>query len=62
MQRVEVVSPVGFGQVPIGIVQIPLPTRRAELGHQAGTNIVIVKVAADAKLGHVDFVGPKDLA
>ena len=34
----------------------------AKLCHQSGANVVVVEVAADAELGHVDFVRPKDLA
>ena len=68
------VTAVRFREVAIGIVQIPLALRRtgviawrrrgihAELRHEPGANVVVVKIAADAKLLQLDFVGAKQFA
>ncbi len=74
VHRVEVVAAVSFGQVAVGISQIPLAARRAgvvarcgfriqsELRHHASAHIVVVKIAANAKLRELHFVGAKDFA
>src|SRR6266850_7925909 len=74
MQGVEVVTAVRFGEITIGVVQIPLATRRAgivarrglriqtKLRHQTRANIIIMKVATDAELRYLDFIGPENLA
>src|SRR6266850_6016552 len=74
MQGVEMVATVRFGEITIGVVQIPLATRRAgivarrglriqtKLRHQTRANIIIMKVATDAELRYLDFIGPENLA
>ena len=72
--HVEVVAAVSFRKIAVGIVKIPLAARGAgviarrglgiqtELRHHPRSNIVIVKIAADAQLGHVHFIGSENLA
>src|SRR5258707_541026 len=74
MQCVEVVAAVSLRYIPVRIVELPLTARRAgivarrclrvqtELGHQAGTHIVIVKVASYTELRQLHFAVPEDLA
>ena len=74
MHPVNVVAAVRFRKIAIRIGQVPLalriaaivPDRRrgilAELGHEAGAYVIPVKVAADAELLQLDFVGPEELA
>ena len=74
VQRVNVIAAVGFCQVAVRIVDIPLSLGvtgviahgrcgvHAKLGHESGANVVVVEVAAEAELLQLDFVGAKELA
>src|SRR5208283_3817859 len=74
VQRVDVITAIGFGEVAIGIGDIPLPFGiagviadggrgiHAELGHEAGAHVVVMEIAAEAGLFQLDFVGAKQFA
>ena len=74
MQRVDVVSTVGFRNVAISIGKVPLSTRgagviarrgrgiHAKLRHQPAANVVVMKIAAHAELRHLDFIRPEYFA
>src|SRR5260370_7033862 len=63
---------VGFCQVPVRFVDIPLSLGvtgvvahrgrgvHAKLGHEASANIVVVKISAEAELFQLDFFRAKD--
>src|ERR1039458_10163689 len=65
---------VGLGDITIGVRQIPLPARiagvvprrglgiQAKLRHQPRPHVVIVKVAANAKMRDTDLVRSEYLA
>ena len=71
---VEVIAAVRLRQVAVCIVEIPLAAggagvvaRRglrihAELRHQTGAHVVIMEIAADAKLRDVHFARAENLA
>lgn len=68
------VAAVSFGDITIGIVEIPLAAGGAsvvarsglrvhsELGHKAGADVIEMKVAANSKLGELDFIGAENFA
>ncbi len=68
------VATVRFRDIPISVIQIPLAARRAgiiawcrlrvqaKLRHQPGADVIVMKVAADAELGYLDFIGPENFA
>ena len=67
-QHVEVVAAVRLGDVAIGVGEVPLAARRArvvarrhlgvhaELRHEAAAHVVVVEVAADAELLHLNLL------
>ncbi len=69
----NVVPAVGFGNVTIGTVKIPLTASRAgivsrsrecihsELRHEARLHVVVVEVAAHSKLRDLELIVAKDL-
>ena len=73
-KRIDVVTAIGLGQVAIGGVEIPLAlggtgiiARRgcgihAELSHEAGADVVVVEIAAEAELLQLDLVRAKYFA
>src|SRR5947209_6206928 len=68
---VEVVAAVGFRQIPVGVVELPLSapgarviTRRrrrvhAKLRHQPADHVVVMKISTDAELRQLELAGPK---
>src|SRR5947209_7791106 len=74
MQRVPVVAAPSFGEIAVGIVEVPLPAAgtgivawsglriQPQLRHQPSADVLVVKVAADAELSYLHLVGAKDLA
>ena len=74
LQHVEVVAAVRLGDVAVRVVELPLTARRArvvarrrlrvhaELRHQAAVDVLVVEVAADAELGHLELAVSEHLA
>src|SRR5437899_6807008 len=74
VQVVPVIAAVGLGEIAVGVVEIPLTSRRAgivarcrlrvhsELRHQPATDVLVVEVASDAKLRQLNLAGSKDLS
>ncbi len=72
--HIEVIATIGLRDIAICIRQVPLPScgacivaRRglrveAKLRHQASAHVVVVEVAAYAKLGYLNLTRAKDLA
>src|SRR5581483_2747439 len=73
MQCVEVISPVSFGNVAIGIRKVPLAAsgtgiiswgRRgihAESRHESGAHVIVMEISADAELCDLKFICPESL-
>src|SRR5208337_4403059 len=74
IQRIDVITAVGFCQVPVRLVDKPLSLGvagiiahrcrgvHAKLSHESGANVVVVKIAPEPELLQLDFVGAKNFA